>query len=361
MILWLLSFLVYSTLCLGGAWLALRLAANLHPRTRETLGYTAIAVSFIIPSLHGLGPDQVAGLWVLPLPAVLGSSAGGGIGGVGLSESPFSALVWVVIGVSGVRLLHYWARLAMFRRVIGPHRTGDRGDAARVLHGISRRAGLRQPPRLVESASLRVPIAIGVGSRAAIHVPTRAFHELDREQLGALLGHEVAHHLRRDPARLGLLNVLRALLWFQPLLGVVARAVQSAAEEQCDAWAARITDRVAMARCLTTVAGWLSAGERRLPAVGMAQRRCQLGVRVDRLLDQRNRCAAHAAGWAGWRRLGAMAVIAAAPWLAPALSVAGESPPPAPTTMPAEHAPGQHHGSEHNDRSAIERVTSHDS
>ena len=361
MTLWLLSFLVHSTLWLGAAWLGMRLAPDLHPRTRETVWYTAIAVSLITPTLHAVGPHQFAGLWVLPLPAAWRLPAGVVPGAAGISAAPFSALgtgwqaiaVWAWSVVAEVLLLRYWARLAMLRRWLAPHWAGERGDETRALASISRRAGLRRPPRLRESDSLGIPIAVGVGSRAAIYVPTRAFHELDQEQFGAMLGHEVAHHMRRDPVRLGFLNVLRAVLWCQPLLRVAAREVHRAAEQQCDAWAARHTDRLVVAGCLTHVAGWLMAQQRRLPAVGMAHSRSQLVARVDRLLDEGSQLPARSGVW---RWLGAAVVIVAAPWLAPAWSGAGEIPPPAPVTIAApatltdtdhaEHAVGRDHDAE---------------
>ena len=182
MIIWLASFLVHSTLWLGAAWLGLRLAPALHPRTRETLWYAAICASLITPTLHAVGPGQFAGLWALPLPAGLRLAAGAVPGAAGIAEPAFSALpagwdgisVGIWLGISLLLLLHYWARLVALRRLLALHRPGERSDLSWMLHGISRRAGLRRPPRLLESDSLGLPIVVGVGSRAAIHVPTRA-------------------------------------------------------------------------------------------------------------------------------------------------------------------------------------------
>ena len=82
------------------------------------------------------------------------------------------------------------------------------------------------------------------------------------------------------------LNLLQAVFFFQPLFRVACRQLHLAAEEQCDAWgASHLEDRLAMARCLTEVAAWVLPQDRRLLVAGMARRRSQLGVRVERLMD----------------------------------------------------------------------------
>jgi hypothetical protein len=136
----------------------------------------------------------------------------------------------------------------------------------------------------------------------------------------AMLGHEIAHHMRRDPLRLLGLNLLQALFFFQPLFRVASRQLHLAAEEQCDAWgASHLEDRLAMARCLTEVAAWVLPQDRRLLVAGMARRRSQLGVRVERLMDEG--CSFTARG-GNLRALGSAAVLALAPWLAPSLAPA---------------------------------------
>jgi len=82
-------------------------------------------------------------------------------------------------------------------------------------------------------------------------VPTRALLELDPVEFGAMLGHEIAHIQRLDPVRLGLMNLMRDLFFFQPLFRVAGRDVHWAAEEQCDTGSAGyVKNRLAVARCL---------------------------------------------------------------------------------------------------------------
>ena len=111
------------------------------------------------------------------------------------------------------------------------------------------------------------------------------------------------------------------MFFFQPFFRLAVRSVLLAAEEECDDWAARQSeDRLAMASCLAEVAAWVLPQDRRLPVPGMARRRSQLRVRVDRLMDEQRREAPSRI----WRGLGFGGLIALALWLAPAVAPASE-------------------------------------
>ena len=97
--------------------------------------------------------------------------------------------------------------------------------------------------------------------------------------------HELAHLARRD----GLWNLLRRLataaFWVQPLLWVLSRRLEAAAEEVCDDYVVQFgTDRARYAGHLLELAG------RALPpaapaVVGMVSLRSLLARRVVRILD----------------------------------------------------------------------------
>ncbi len=363
---WLLAFLVHSTLWLSLAWLWTRLRPGMHARVREMIWYTAIAASRITPTVQALAPAEAA-FWRLPVPVALASSPAGDHRatetsaaahdaregaehrGAPLSAEPpparWRALVpWAWLTVAGVLLLGCLGRIEALRRRIGRREDVRDPRALLALDRLRRRAGLSGTPRLTVSADLGSPIALGIGRSSEICVPTRALHELDREELRALLGHEIAHHMRHDALRLAALNALQAAFFFQPLLRLAARGIHRAAEEQCDDWAAmQIEDRLAMASCLTEVAAWVLRRDRRLPVPCTARRRSQLGRRVDRLMDERRSSEAPGGFWRG---LGCVGLLAAAPWLAPSLAPTGE--PPHEDPVGGEHGPsaGEHRGAE---------------
>lgn len=230
--------------------------------------------------------------------------------------------LWIVF--AGGLLAFYLLRLGKLRQRLGDREPVTDPQASRALAALSRRASLAPIPRLTESDSLGSAIALGAGTRREICVPVRAFHELDEEELRALLGHEVGHHLRRDPIRLAILNVLQAVFFFQPLFRLAVRELRFAAEELCDDWAAsQVEDRFAMASCLAEVAGWVVGRDRRTPVPCIGRRRSQLERRVRRLMAGRGSPEAPSSPW---RRMGAVGLLILAPSFAPAVAPAPEAP-----------------------------------
>ena len=70
---WFLTFLVHSTLWCCLAWLWTRMRPNMNARFRETIWYTAIAASFITPTVQKFAPPDSA-IWQLSLPKILVSA-----------------------------------------------------------------------------------------------------------------------------------------------------------------------------------------------------------------------------------------------------------------------------------------------
>ncbi len=342
---WLLTFLIHSTLWCGAAWLGLRLFPRTRARLRETIWHTALAASLITPTVHSLTSWDSA-VWRLAVPTFLAGEErhpGGEPGhrdGVASVFSPAgeeahsaeialpagwgdsAGTLWVVF--AGGLLAIYLLRLGKLRHRLGEREPVMDPRASRALAALSRRASLSPVPRLTESDNLGSAIALGAGTGREICVPARALHELDEEELRALLGHEVAHHLRGDPIRLAILNVLQAVFFFQPLFRLAVREVRLAAEELCDDWAAsQVDDRFAMASCLAEVAGWVVRRDRRTPVPCIGRRRSQLERRVRRLM------AGHGSpetSSSPWRRMSAVGLLIFAPSVAPAVAPAPEAP-----------------------------------
>lgn len=373
MMAWLLAFLVHSTLWCGLAWAALRLFPRTHPRLKETIWCTALAASLITPTTRAFVSPEAA-IWRLPVPGFVSGAeppdaegehgehdrggvvapiplrTGEEVGGSGeaahsereaahsdAAVSPGwygpAGAAWLALAAGLLAL--YFLRLAVLRVRLRHRESVTDPRASRALAALSRRAALDSPPRLTESHALGSPLALGAGPRREVCVPVRAFHELDDGELTALLGHEIAHHRRRDTIRLGILNVLQAVFFFQPLIRLAVREVRLAAEEQCDDWAAsQLEDRFAMASCLTEVAGWVVRRDRSIPVPCIGRRRSQLELRVRRLLDEPGSPRLPAGVWRGMSVVG---LLALAPLFAPAVAPAGDLP----------HEDG--HASEHHD------------
>ena len=187
-----------------------------------------------------------------------------------------------------LRLAAPGIRLARRLRPRRPLADGALHDALRELEP---RAGVRGV-RLTVSEGAPAPLALGV-LRPEICVPPRAVAELESDLARALVAHELAHLARRDPAWARCAYALQSMLFFQPLLRVVRRELDSAAELCADDLAVEWTrDGVGLARCLTEVAAWLrsDAGLGSTPAALAMVRRAgasSLRRRVERALDGR--------------------------------------------------------------------------
>lgn len=196
--------------------------------------------------------------------------------------------------VAAAALARRWAGWrALCGSLTGSEPVADR-EALAVFDELCRRGGLRRDGP--DAATLRVapllgsPVTRGI-ARIEICIPPRALRDLAPEELAALLGHEIAHAARRDPAWLAVFRMLEVVFCLQPLNRVVARRLEDDAELLCDDRAVVWTgDRLPLASCLTEVASWLVAPERqpRL-AVGMAAQGARLSRRVERLVDDEHR------------------------------------------------------------------------
>ena len=340
---WLFTFLVHSTIWCGVAWLGLRFFPRTHARTRETIWYTVLAASLITPTVHTLTlPDSA--VWRLPVPALMADGehhgegeAAHGEGGTSVSVPPGedthgdeasaspgwlapAGVLWLAV-TTGLLAL-YLLRMGKLRRRIRDREPVTTPRLSREMAALSGRASLVWAPRLTESHTLGSPVALGVGRRREICVPVRARHELDEAQFRALLGHEMAHHLRRDTIRLAMLNILQAVFFFQPLFRLAARELRLAAEELCDDWAAgQLDDRLAVASCLTEVARWVVPSDRRVPVPCIGRGPSQLKRRVRRMLnEQYSLRASRRATSNRWRRMGALGLLALASLFAPAVA-----------------------------------------
>lgn len=317
---WLATYVVHSTLLLGGAW---GTAAWLRRRRRpgalaleERLWKAALLGGLLTAGLQvGLGALPHPLVAAVPGHALLGTAAPHPAPAGATAQAlgaPLAARTGTARAasrpdprlVSPAALLPGWQRLALAAWLLGAlalsaalaaswirlrltlrrrHEVGT-GPARLALERLLARSGTRRV-RLTGTTRLPVPVALGVGERE-ICLPLRALAELDDAQQEGLVAHELAHLERRDPAWLLAGRALENLLFLQPLNRLARRRLQEISEYRSDAWAVAATgDRVGLARCLTEVAAWLSEGRQAAPVPGMARTRRNLGERVRRILE----------------------------------------------------------------------------
>jgi len=324
------TYLIHSTLMLGAAWAICR-SRRTNDAWRETLWRTAIVAPVLTAALSvGLSLTPVAGRlsWQAPAqPARVGqvmdpapppravpalraptatpmaptasatpvdapvestaaspALAGPARSPVRVSNTwqsliPWWSSAWLL--VAAFLSLRWFAAARAGRSLLARRRPLTCGPAYRALLRLSGRAG-RTAPALSVCESLGGPATLPSGE---ICLPSWAL-SLPADELEAMLAHEYAHVIRRDPWWLSLALCLEAAFWLQPMNRLARRRIAGLAEFHADAQAAEWTrDGHALARCLARCAERMHAGRMPVLAAAMARQGGPLSERVLKLVS----------------------------------------------------------------------------
>ena len=146
------------------------------------------------------------------------------------SRMPVELWIWLTgFTVAGLSLLTGVVRLARISR-----RGQPAADAEwnRMAQTIARAYGVSREVRLIQTGTPDLLATWGV-LRPAILLPSHA-REWSRERMHAVLCHELAHIRRHDWVVQIAAELLRTVLWFNPLVWTVCTRLRRAAEEACD-------------------------------------------------------------------------------------------------------------------------------
>jgi len=144
---------------------------------------------------------------------------------------PVLAITAVALGVAllrAVRILRRTARLAAFRREVAPPPAAI--QAARGVGVSAELSCFAHPDAIAYTAGLLRP---------RIWLSTGSCERLDHDGLAAVLWHERAHLLARDPLRVLIARVLAALLFVVPWVGALVQRYEVAKELDADREALR--------------------------------------------------------------------------------------------------------------------------
>jgi beta-lactamase regulating signal transducer with metallopeptidase domain len=275
---------------LGLNWLLSRSS----PATRHAtwlLGVFGVAVIPLLPYVAwGLGLPFEAGRWHLPLlPAAavfdtrLGASSE--IAGTGVRVLVLLTGIWVAgaaVMLAGLaRSIATIMRLTRQATSVVP----GRGTYTRLEAAVTAASACApNVARVALSGDIATPLAWGL-IRPVILLPSAAV-DWPLQRATAVLRHEFAHIRRRDWAGAILLELVRSILWPNPLAWVVARLARMEQEQACDDAVLRSgTVPVDYARCLLEVASSSSLAP--VPRASLAlARQSNLRYRVRRILDR---------------------------------------------------------------------------
>lgn len=190
--------------------------------------------------------------------------------------------LWAVGALVGLAWLGFCGlSLLRTRRRSRPITEGEIVATMQALSAVYR----VRPPQLLASERVASPFLTGL-RRPAILLPASYASEFDEAAQRAILAHELMHLARGDCEWNLLARLLGALGWTQPLLWLLCRRLEQAAEEVCDqAVLEQQCAPEAYARCLLALAERLARPRvERIAGVGMAAFRSSLGRRVERIL-----------------------------------------------------------------------------
>ena len=316
----LLTYAVHSTVLLGGAWLVCRKLGGRLLWLQDSVWKTALVGGILTASVQlAAGVQPLAGripiavsakaaapqyvAMLPPLPSTLAelpvmpaapqpeviflasktlaappATTWGWPAAMLLLGGLWLAVALIMLARRGLALMRLQKQLSLRQPLRDP-------QLCQMVEQLRQEGGLHAPVRLSVSANLSVPLAMGLW-RKEICLPLRAQSDLSPEQQKAVLAHEMAHLIRRDPSWLLLCRALESVLFFQPLNRLAAQRLAALSEYLCDDWSVEQTGRrLVFARCLTEVASWVVAQEPVL-IPGMANKSSELSQRIGRLLEQ---------------------------------------------------------------------------
>ena len=195
-----------------------------------------------------------------------------------------SLLPWVVgfwvIGVLvlSMRLLGGWAYMLVLLRSRSRAASEQWCDTVDLLR---KKLGIDRPIKLLETASVEVPVVFG-WLRPALLLPVTAFTGLSQDQVEAILIHELAHIRRHDYLVNLLQTVAETLLFYHPAIWWISRRMRVEREYCCDDIASSQSKDT-----LTYVAALSQLEERRgvAPSLAVAAAGGSLLERVRRLCN----------------------------------------------------------------------------
>ena len=163
---------------------------------------------------------------------------------------PWLVLAWGLgVALSSLRLLAGWMRLRQQVReaLPAPREWQER------LDGLVQRLGLKRAVRLLQSATVEVPSAVG-WLRPVVLLPASALTGLPARQLEMILAHELAHIRRYDFVVNLAQTLVETLLFYHPAVWWMSHVIRVEREHCCDDIAAGASgSSLSYARALTAL------------------------------------------------------------------------------------------------------------
>jgi len=176
------------------------------------------------------------------------------------------------------------------RRLVKQSSTPASSDLKWMATRVAARLELSRAVSFLESAVVTVPVTVG-WLKPVVLFPVSALAGLSPVQLEALLAHELAHVRRHDYVVNLLQSGVEVVLFYHPAVWWISRLVRTEREHCCDDLAVGVSDRLAYATALSTIATMAT------PRVALAATDGPLLARIRRILGTPDAGASRPAAW----------------------------------------------------------------
>ena len=123
-----------------------------------------------------------------------------------------------------------------------------------IINKIRSAVGISLKIKVAESRLVAVPSVIGI-FKPIVLLPAGIISSMPAEQIELILAHEFAHIKRLDPLFRFLQSVIEILLFFNPFIWLISKAIDSEREKCCDDSALKVcNNRLALAKALHFIA-----------------------------------------------------------------------------------------------------------
>jgi beta-lactamase regulating signal transducer with metallopeptidase domain len=174
----------------------------------------------------------------------------------------------------------YLVRLRNYQTFLPPSEWVER------VEGLKNKLGLKQKVAVMQSALSKIPLVIG-HLKPVILMPVSLFTGLSRQELEAVIAHELAHIRRHDY----LLNIgqslVETLFFYNPAVWLISKTIRDEREHSCDELAISITgDKINYMKALAS-ATELAINRHQQYAVAFGTRNGSLLNRVKRIKNHK--------------------------------------------------------------------------
>ena len=240
--------LVVSAVLAGVAWVVRRRVE--HPVVAHSL-WLVVLVALLLPAVVAIPvlPGQNGAAAVIAEDATLAGEVAGGEASAASPEDPESGTPFPprVTGNTKAVLLFGWLvvaaallmwtllRALRFRHWLARTSLPAPQELRDEVSEIGRSLGLARLPEVHTTTARVSPMVCWTGGMIRVVIPSFLLASLDRQELRAVLAHELAHVRRRDHCVRWIEWLACSAFWWNPLAWWARRELRAAEEASCDA------------------------------------------------------------------------------------------------------------------------------